>query len=268
VPAIILNGGLWFAGYGMDNNRGTKVFALAGAIVNSGLVEVPIGTSLREVVFGIGGGIPNGRSFKAAQMGGPSGGCVTEKHLDTSLDYESLQKLGAIMGSGGLIVMDETSCMVDVARFFLEFTQDESCGKCVPCREGTKRMLDILERICHGKGEEGDVERLQALGETIKGASLCGLGQTAPNPVLSTIANFRDEYDEHIREKKCRAHVCTALKRYTINEKCVGCTACAKACPVACIAGAKKERHMIDQAKCIKCGKCFSVCKFKAIDLG
>jgi NADP-reducing hydrogenase subunit HndC len=268
VPAIILNGGLWFASYGIDNNRGTKVFALAGAIVNSGLVEVPIGTSLREVVFGIGGGIPNGRSFKAAQMGGPSGGCVTEKHLDTSLDYESLQKLGAIMGSGGLIVMDETSCMVDVARFFLEFTQDESCGKCVPCREGTKRMLDILERICHGKGEEGDVERLQALGETIKGASLCGLGQTAPNPVLSTIANFRDEYDEHIREKKCRAHVCTALKRYTINEKCVGCTACAKACPVACIAGAKKERHMIDQAKCIKCGKCFSVCKFKAIDLG
>ena len=268
IPAIVLQGGQWFASYGIDNNRGTKVFALAGAIVNSGLVEVPIGTTLREVVFSVGGGIPNGKEFKAAQMGGPSGGCVTRKDLDTSLDYESLQKLGAIMGSGGLIVMDETACMVDVARFFLEFTQEESCGKCVPCREGSRRMLDILERICHGKGEEGDIEQLQSLGENIKNASLCGLGQTAPNPVLSTIANFRDEYEEHIRERKCRAHVCTALKRYTINALCVGCTACAKACPVACITGVKKAPHQIDQKQCIKCGKCHSVCKFKAIDLG
>lgn len=267
IPEIVLKGGAWFASSGVDHNRGTKVFALAGSIANSGLVEVPLGATLREVIYDIGGGCKEGKAFKAAQMGGPSGGCIPKEHLDVSLDYESLQKLGAIMGSGGMIVMDETACMVDVARFFLEFTQEESCGKCVPCREGTARMLEILERICAGAGREGDIERLQSLGETIKATSLCGLGQTAPNPVLSTIMHFRDEYEEHIRDRKCRAHVCTALKSYRITDKCVGCTACARACPAGCITGGRKTTHVINQSACVKCGKCYSVCKFGAVEV-
>ncbi len=265
IPEIIRNGGAWYSEIGSQVSTGTKVFALAGSIVNAGLVEVPVGTTLREVLFDIGGGIPGGKAFKAAQIGGPSGGCIPKQHLDVELDYDSLAKLGAIMGSGGLIVMDESSCMVDVARFFLEFTQEESCGKCVPCREGTKRMLTILERICAGKGEKGDIEHLIELANNIKNASLCGLGQTAPNPVLSTITHFREEYEEHINEKKCRAHVCAALRRYEITDACIGCGACRRACPVGAITGDKKVKHVIDQSTCIKCGQCKTVCKFNAV---
>ena len=267
IPQIILNGSEWFASMGTEKSKGTKVFALGGKINNTGLVEIPMGTTLREIIYEIGGGIPGGKEFKAAQTGGPSGGCIPVSHLDTPIDYDSLTAIGSMMGSGGLIVMDEDNCMVDVARFFLDFTVDESCGKCPPCRIGTKRMLEILERIVSGRGEEGDIEKLQMLGENIKNASLCGLGKTAPNPVLSTIKYFRDEYEAHIRDKKCPAGHCKALLNYIIDKsKCIGCGACAKVCPTNAISGKIKEPFEIDQSKCIKCGACMARCKFNAIE--
>lgn len=263
---IILKGPEWFASMGTEKSKGTKVFALGGKINNTGLVEIPMGTTMREIIFDIGGGIPNERQYKAAQTGGPSGGCIPASKLDVPIDYDNLIALGSMMGSGGLIVMDDTTCMVDIARFFLEFTVDESCGKCTPCREGTKRMLEILERICAGKGEEGDIEKLEKLAVTIKSSALCGLGQTAPNPVLSTLRYFRDEYEAHIKEKRCPAGVCQGLMNYTIDaEKCKGCGICAKNCPAGAITGKIKEAHVIDNSKCLKCGVCMSKCPFKAI---
>ena len=265
IPVVILDSGKWFSTVGTERSKGTKVFALAGMVVNTGLIEVPMGTTLREIIYDIGGGIPNNKEFKAVQTGGPSGGCLPAKYLDTPVDYESLAKAGSIMGSGGMIVIDHDSCMVDIAKYFLEFTQNESCGKCTPCREGTKRMLDILIKITEGKGEMYDIENLERLGNMIKKASLCGLGQSAPNPVLSTILNFREEYEEHVKDKKCRAGVCKQLLTYEITDKCVGCGACKKVCPVVAITGTTKAKHIIDQNKCIKCGACFSKCKFDAI---
>lgn len=266
IPTIILEGAESFASVGTEKSKGTKVFALGGKINNTGLLEIPMGTTLREVIYEIGGGIPNGKAFKAAQTGGPSGGCIPASELDIPIDYDNLISIGAMMGSGGLIVMDEDNCMVDVARFFLDFTQDESCGKCPPCRIGTKRMLEILERICDGKGEEGDIERLEELAEGIKASALCGLGQTAPNPVLSTIKYFRDEYEAHIYEKRCPAGVCRNLLNYVIDEeKCKGCGICAKKCPGDAITGEKKKPHVIDAAKCVKCGACIEACPFNAI---
>lgn len=266
IPLIILNGAEWFSSIGTEKSKGTKVFALGGKINNTGLVEVPMGTTLREVVYDIGGGIPNGKAFKAAQMGGPSGGCVPAQHIDIPIDYDSLISIGAMMGSGGLIVMDEDTCMVDIAKFFLEFTVDESCGKCPPCRIGTKRMLEILTRITEGKGEEGDIDKLEELAKNIKTSALCGLGQTAPNPVLSTIRYFRDEYEEHIRDKKCKAGVCKAMMKYTIDPaKCKSCGLCSRNCPMSCIKGEKKVPYVIDQTKCEKCGLCMEKCPFKAI---
>lgn len=265
IAAIINHGGKTFAQTGTEKSAGTKIFALAGTINISGLVEVAIGTPLRKLIFDIGGGISTNRPFKAAQIGGPSGGCIPAEHLDVPLDYETLNELGAIMGSGGLIVMDDTSCMVDVAKFFLEFVQDESCGKCVPCREGTARMLEILERITEGKGVPEDIEKLEKLAVTVKNASLCGLGQTAANPVLSTLQHFREEYHAHIHDKKCPTASCKKLIVYEITDNCTGCVACKVACPVSAITGDKKQKHLIHNDVCTRCGLCMSTCKFNAI---
>ena len=266
IPQIILKGAEWFASMGTEKSKGTKVFALGGKITNTGLVEIPMGTTLREIVYEIGGGIPNGKKFKAAQTGGPSGGCIPASLIDTPVDYDSLIAIGSMMGSGGLIVMDEDNCMVDIAKFFLEFTVDESCGKCTPCRVGTRRMLEILEKITDGRGEDGDIEKLEELALTIKATSLCGLGQTAPNPVLSTLRYFRDEYEAHIYEKRCPAGQCKKLAQFIIDpDLCKGCSLCAKKCPVGAISGEIKSPFTIDQDKCIKCGACIDSCKFKAI---
>ena len=268
IPQIILRGADWFASMGTEKSKGTKVFALGGKIKNTGLVEIPMGTTLREVIEEIGGGIPNGKKFKAAQTGGPSGGCIPAELIDTPIDYDNLVAIGCMMGSGGLIVMDEDTCMVDMAKFFLEFTVDESCGKCTPCRVGTKRLLELLDKITKGQGTLEDIDRIEELCYYIKQNSLCGLGQTAPNPVLSTLKFFREEYITHVTEKKCPAGVCKDLVNYSINDKCIGCTKCARNCPVNAISGAVKEKHVIDTDKCIKCGVCETNCKFGAVVKG
>ena len=268
VPNIMREGGEVFASFGTEKSKGTKVFALTGKINNTGLAEVPMGITMREIIFDIGGGIPDGKKFKAVQIGGPSGGCLPESMLDLSVDYESLIQAGAMMGSGGLVVMDETTCMVDVARYFLNFTQSESCGKCTPCREGTKRMLEILTRICDGEGKEGDIELLETLARSIKAGSLCALGQTAPNPVLSTLNFFRDEYEAHIKDHRCPAGACTAMVGFMVTDKCIGCGLCKKVCPVDAISGEMKGRHEINPTTCIKCGACEGKCPVKAIIRG
>jgi NADH:ubiquinone oxidoreductase subunit F (NADH-binding)/NAD-dependent dihydropyrimidine dehydrogenase PreA subunit len=265
IPVIINKGSDWYSKIGTDKSKGTKIFALAGKVNNTGLVEVPMGTTLRQIVFEIGGGLGEGKEFKAAQLGGPSGGCIPAKFLDHQIDYDSVQQIGAIMGSGGLIVMDQNVCMVDIARYFLDFVQSESCGKCTPCRVGTRKMLDILENICAGNSSMDQLQELEKLAEQVNSASLCGLGQTAPNPVLSTIKNFRPEYIEHIEKKICTAGVCSELLCYRITEECTGCGACKKVCPVGAIEGERKELHFIDNEKCIKCGQCYAVCKFEAV---
>lgn len=268
VPQIITQGADWYAAIGTERSKGTKVFALTGRINNTGLAEVPMGITMREIIYDIGGGIPDGKKFKAVQIGGPSGGCLPEELLDLSIDYDSLTQAGAMMGSGGLVVMDETTCMVDVAKFFLNFTQSESCGKCTPCREGTKRMLEILTRITEGEGRPDDIALLESMSSSIKATALCGLGQTAPNPVLSTLRYFRHEYEAHIHDKRCPAGACTKLSGYNITPSCKGCSLCKKACPVDAITGDVKAVHLIDQAKCIKCGACMAKCPFKAITKG
>ncbi len=266
IAQIILNGAKWYSSIGTENSKGTKVFALGGNVNNIGLVEVPMGTTLREIVYDIGGGIPNGRDFKAAQTGGPSGGCIPKEHLDTPIDYESLKEIGSMMGSGGLIVMDDTKCMVALAKFYLEFTVSESCGKCTPCRIGTKRMLEILTKICDGNGTELDIYKLEKLASNIQKASICGLGQSAPNPVVSTLRYFRDEFKEHVIQKECRALECKAMAKITINEeKCKGCGLCQRNCPVEAIEGEARDKRVINQDKCIKCGTCISSCPFHAI---
>jgi len=267
IPVILLKGADWFNSIGTEKSKGTKVFAVGGKINNTGLVEIPMGMTLREVIYDIGGGIPKGKKFKAAQTGGPSGGCIPASHIDVPIDYDNLIELGSMMGSGGMIIMDEDNCMVDIAKFFLEFTVDESCGKCPPCRIGTKRMYEILDRITSGKGEEGDIEKLELLAENIKQSALCGLGQTAPNPVLSTLRYFRDEYEAHVKEHRCPAGVCRSLLKYfIIPDKCKGCSLCSKKCPVGAISGEIKKPYVIDQSKCIKCGVCMDTCKFAAIE--
>ena len=266
VPVIILNGAEWFNKMGTETSKGTKTFALTGEVNNTGLIEVPMGTTLRQIIFDIGGGMREGKKFKAVQIGGPSGGCLTEEHLDIPMDYDNLIKAGAMVGSGGLVVMSDKTCIVEVARFFMNFTTNESCGKCVPCREGTKNMLAILQKIVKGNGTMEDLDKLEELAEVVKAGSLCGLGKTAPNPVLSTLKYFRDEYIAHIQDKKCPAGVCKALKRIVIKEElCKGCTKCARNCPVGAIDGTVKNPHKINQSKCIKCGACLNACPFKAI---
>lgn len=266
IAQIILKGSKWYSSIGTENSKGTKVFALGGNVNNIGLVEVPMGTTLREIVYDIGGGIPNGREFKAAQTGGPSGGCIPKEHLDTPIDYESLKEIGSMMGSGGLIVMDDTKCMVSLAKFYLEFTVSESCGKCTPCRIGTKRMLEILEKLCSGEGSELDIYKLEKLAVNIQKASICGLGQSAPNPVISTLKYFREEFIQHAIEKECKSLECKAMSKITIKEeKCKGCGLCQKSCPVNAIEGEGREKRMINQDKCIKCGTCLTNCPFKAI---
>jgi NADH:ubiquinone oxidoreductase subunit F (NADH-binding) len=268
INPIILKGAKWFKSIGTDSSSGTKVFSLAGRINNVGLAEVPMGTTVRELVYDIGGGIPDNKKYKAAQTGGPSGGCIPESLIDTPIDYEQLRAIGSIMGSGGLIVMDETSCMVSVAKYFLEFTLHESCGKCTPCRIGNMRLYEMLSDITDGRANDTTLDTLKELCEVVKETSLCGLGQSSPNPVLSTLSRFRNEYEEHIHDKKCSSHVCTKLLKYVvIEDACVGCTLCAKACPVECISGSRKEVHFIDQSKCIKCGECHHACRFKAIEI-
>ena len=268
VPKIILQGADWFRTIGTEGSPGTKTFSITGAIANTGLIEVPMGSTLREIIYDIGGGLKNGAAFKGVQIGGPSGGCLVEEHLDQPLDFDSVKKFNAIVGSGGLVVMGEDTCMVEVARFFMGFTQRESCGKCGPCRIGTKRMLEILEKIVDGKGEPEDLDKLEETAKLVRSRSLCGLGKSAPLPVISTLKTFRDEYMEHIVDKKCRAHVCKALQAYVIDpEKCKGCTKCARNCPVGAITGNKKEAHSIDTAKCIKCGTCMENCSFGAISV-
>ena len=266
IAQIILKGAEWYSSIGTENSKGTKVFALGGNVNNIGLVEVPMGTTLREIVYDIGGGIPNGRDFKAAQTGGPSGGCIPKEHLDTPIDYESLKQIGSMMGSGGLIVMDDTKCMVSLAKFYLEFTVSESCGKCTPCRIGTKRMLEILEKLCDGKGDEFDIYKLEKLAVNIQKSSICGLGQSAPNPVISTLKYFREEFREHAIQKECKVLECKAMSKITINpEKCKGCGLCQKHCPVQAIEGEAREKRVINQEKCIKCGTCLTSCPFHAI---
>jgi NADH:ubiquinone oxidoreductase subunit F (NADH-binding)/Pyruvate/2-oxoacid:ferredoxin oxidoreductase delta subunit len=266
VPMIVNKGAEWFASIGTENSKGTKIFSLVGKVVNTGLVEVPMGTSLRTIIYDIGGGIPKNKKFKAVQTGGPSGGCIPEEYLDLGVDFDELTKVGSMMGSGGMIVMDQDTCMVDVARYFLDFLKEESCGQCNPCREGIKHMLEILTDICGGNGKEGDIELLGEIGDMVAKASLCGLGTSAPNPVLTTIRYFRDEYETHIRDKKCPAGVCKPLFHYEIDEeKCTGCTLCAKRCPETAITGEKKKVHYLNQDKCIKCGICYDGCKFDAI---
>lgn len=269
VPAILLEGASWFNAIGSETSKGTKVFALAGKINNVGLVEVPMGITLREIIYEIGGGIKDGKEFKAVQTGGPSGGCITKDQLDVKIDYESLGAIGSMMGSGGMIVMDEDNCMVDIAKFYLEFTVEESCGKCTPCRVGNKRLHEMLTKISEGKGTMEDLDAMRELAQTIKDTSLCGLGQTAPNPVLSTLNFFEDEYIAHVQDKACPAGACQSLLKYMITEeKCIGCTKCAKVCPVSCISGKVKEKHVIDQNQCIKCGACFDACPVNAITKG
>jgi len=266
LPTIFLKGAEWFSSMGTETSKGTKVFALTGDVKNTGLVEVPMGITLREMIYEVGGGIVDDRDFKAVQLGGPSGGCLTKEHLDVPVDYESLKEKGAMMGSGGVIVMNDSNCMVSIAKFFLEFSVEESCGKCSPCRIGLKQMLDIMERITSGKGVDGDIDELIRLGEAIKQLSLCGLGQTAPNPVLSTIRYFRNEYEEHIREKSCSTSVCLNLMHFIIDKnKCIGCSLCARKCPVNCISGSKEDKFIISQPECVKCGTCMEVCPVKAI---